>query len=59
MFSDVIISNVISLVFMDSDTDSENDGLIRRSVSDDQKTCNVKGVSLIITNMFINHLAVK
>ena len=38
MFSNGIINNVISLVLRDSDTDSENVSLIRRSVSDGQKT---------------------
>ena len=33
MFGNVIISNVISLVLNDSDTDSENVSLIQRSVS--------------------------
>ena len=37
MFSNVTISNFISLVLRDSDTDSENVSLIRRSVSDGQK----------------------
>ena len=37
MFSNVIISIAISLVSRDSDTDSENVSLIRRSVSDGQK----------------------
>ena len=44
-----MFSNVISLVLRDSDTDSENVSLIRHSVSDGQKTCNSKGVSLIGT----------
>ena len=39
--------NVISLVLRDSDTDSENVSLIRRSVSNSQKTCSSTGVSLI------------
>ena len=37
MFSKVIISNAISLVLRNSDTDSENLNLIRRSVSGSQK----------------------
>ena len=44
-FSCGMFSNVISLVLRDSDTDSENVSLIRRSVSDGQKTCSSKGVS--------------
>ena len=47
MFSNVIISNVISLVLRDSDTDSENVSVIRRSVSDGQISCSLKCVSLI------------
>ena len=47
MFCNVIISNVISLVLKDSDTDSGNVSLIWRSVSDGQKTCSSKGVSLM------------
>ena len=43
-------SNVISLVLRDSDADSENVSLIRRSVSDGQKTCSSNGVSLIGIN---------
>ena len=43
----VIISNFISLVLRDSDRDSENVSLIRRSVSDGQKTCSSKCVSRI------------
>ena len=42
-----MFSNVISLVLRNSDTDPENVSLIRRSVSDGQKTCRSKGVSLI------------
>ena len=38
---------VISLVLRDSDTDAENLKLIRRSVSDGQKSGNSNGVSLI------------
>ena len=48
MFSNVIFSNVIRLVLRDSDTDSENVSLIRCSVTDGQKTCSSKGVSLIL-----------
>ena len=44
MFSKVIISNAISLVLRNSDTDSENLNLIRRSVSGSQKTCVSQGV---------------
>ena len=47
MFSNVTISNFISLVLRDSDTDPENVSLIRRSVSDGQKTCISKSVSFI------------
>ena len=47
MFSDVINGNVISLVLKDSDMDSENVTLIRRSVSDGWKTCSFKGLLLI------------
>ena len=47
MFSNVIISNVISLVLRDSDTDSQNVSLILRSVSDGQKSYNSKDVSMI------------
>ena len=48
MFSNVIISHVISLVLKYNDTDSVNGSLIRRSViSDGQKTCSSEGVSLI------------
>ena len=43
-------SNVISLVLWDFDTDSENVSLIRRSVSDGQKTCRPNGVTLIDIN---------
>ena len=43
----VKFSNSISLVSRDSDTDSENISLIQRFVSDGQKTCSLKGVSLI------------
>ena len=46
MFSNLIISNVISLVLRDSDTDAEKVSLIRRSVSDGQKTYNSEDVSL-------------
>ena len=42
-------SNDISLVLRDGDADSENVGLIWRSVSDSQKTCSSKGASLIGT----------
>ena len=42
-----MFSDVSSLVLRDSDTDSENVSLIRRSVSDGQETCSSKGVSLI------------
>ena len=42
-----MFSNVISLVLSDSDSDSENVSLIRRLVSDGQKTCISKGISLI------------
>ena len=42
-----MFSNVISLVLSDSDSDSENVSLIRRLVSDGQKTCISKGTSLI------------
>ena len=49
MFSNFIISNIISLVLSDSDTESENVNLIRCSVSDGQKTCSSKVVSLIGT----------
>ena len=41
------LSSVISLVSRDSDTDSENVSLIRRSVSDGQKTCSSKDLSLM------------
>ena len=47
MFSNDIISNVISLVLKDGDMDSENLSLIWRSVSDGQKTSSSKDVSLI------------
>ena len=47
MFNNLIFSNVISLVLRDSDTDSENVSLIWLSVSDGQKACSSKGVSLI------------
>ena len=40
-------SNVISLVSRDSDTDIVNVSLILRSISDGQKTCSSKGISLI------------
>ena len=46
-FSCGMFSNVISLVLKQSDKDSENVSLIRFSVSDGQKTCSSKGVSLI------------
>ena len=46
-FSSGMFSNDISLVLRECDTDSENVSLIRRTVSDGQKTCNSKGVSLI------------
>ena len=49
MFSNVIISSVISLVLRDSDTDSENVSLTQCSVSDGQKTLSSKGVSLLGT----------
>ena len=42
-----MFSNVISLVLRDNDTDLENVSLIRRSVSDGQKTCSSRVVSLI------------
>ena len=42
-----MFSDVISLVLRDSDTDLENVNVIRRSVSDCQKTCSSKDVSLI------------
>ena len=42
-----MFSNVASLVLKISDTASENDNLIRRSISDGLITCNSKGVSLI------------
>ena len=42
-----ILSNVTSHVFRDRDTDSGNISLISLSVSDGQKTCSSKGVSLI------------
>ena len=41
-----IVCNVISLVFGDGATDSENVNLIRRSVPDGQITCSSKGISL-------------
>ena len=47
MFSNVIISDIISLVLIDSDTDSKSVTLIRRSVSDVESsrhvtlTCNL------------------
>ena len=44
--SNVIHGNVTILVLRDSGTDSENVNFIRRSVSDGQKTCSSKGVSL-------------
>ena len=47
MFSNVIISNIISLILRDNDLDSENVSLIRLSMSDGQKTCNSNVVSLI------------
>ena len=47
IFSNVIITNVISLILKDSDMDSENVSLIQHSVSDGQKTYSSKGVSLI------------
>ena len=47
MFSNVIISKVISLVLRDGDTNSEKVSLIRHSVSDGQKICSSKGVSVI------------
>ena len=43
----VCFSNVISLILRDSIMDSENVSLIQPSVSDGQKTCSSKGVSLI------------
>ena len=42
-----MFSNVISLVLRDSDTDSENVSLIWLSLSNGQKACSSKGVSLI------------
>ena len=45
MFSYVIISNAISLIL--SDMDSENISLIQHSVSNGQKTCSSKGVLLM------------
>ena len=42
-----MFSYVISLVLKESDTDSENVSLIWHSVSDGQKACSSKGVSLI------------
>ena len=42
-----IVSNVLNLALRDRDTDTENVTLIRLSVSDDQKTCSSKGVSLV------------
>ena len=39
-----MFSDVISLVLKDSDMDSENVSLIRRSVPDGQKTCSLKCV---------------
>ena len=47
MFSNVSISNVIGLVLRYSDIGSENISFIRLSVSDGQKTCSSKCVSLI------------
>ena len=44
-----MFSDVISLVLRDSDTDLENVYVIRRSVSDCQKTSSSKDVSLICT----------
>ena len=38
--------NYSHLTLRDSNTDSENVNLIRHSVSDGQKTCSPKGVSL-------------
>ena len=40
-----MLSNVISLILRDSDTDSENASLIQLSVSDGQKTLSSKDVS--------------
>ena len=45
--SNVIISNVISFVLGDSNADSENVSLKRRFISDGQKICSSKVVSLI------------
>ena len=42
-----MLNDVISIILRNSDTDSENVSLIQRSVSDGQKTCTPKGVSLI------------
>ena len=47
MFSNVPISSTINLVLRGSDTDSENVNLIRRSISEGQKTYSSKGVPLI------------
>ena len=51
MFSNVI-RNVISLVLRDTDTDSKNVIFVRRSISDGQKTCSSKGISLIGYNKY-------
>ena len=42
-----MLNDVISIILKNSDTDSESVSLIQRSVSDGQKTCTSKGVSLI------------
>ena len=42
-----MFSDDISLVLRDSNINSENISLIQLSISDGQKTCNAKSVSLI------------
>ena len=56
MFSNVIISSVISLVLRDSDTDSENISLIWHSVPEDQKRNSFKGriIDRYIVRNYIN-----
>ena len=46
IFSNVI-GNIISLVLRDTDTSSENVSLVQHLVSDGQKTCSLKCVTLI------------
>ena len=45
VFCNIMYSNIISFLLRDSDTDSENVSLIRRSVSECQKTCSSKGIT--------------